>query len=357
MNRLLRNSRHGGLVLTGVLAVALTAPAYAGVLARSSSGPAYTGPEKSLPHNLANPKIKSGYHYTVGFMSPNASIVSLQAVINGAKAETKKLGGKFVLMDAGLDQSTQATQLNTLITEGVDAIMLYPVNPVALLPGIKAAAKKGIKIVMEDTPPTAGAALIPGTYTDILQGRDAAEYGIAQAAVKADPHGKFATLGLAIPVPLLQYGVQRVTFWSKKFGMTALGSINTTTDTASGAASAMSAILAKYPNVTTVYAYNDQAAEAAAATARADGKTNIKIWGENGEPVAIQDIQAGRLYGTFDSDFTSIGRLQAIAAYDLLTKQNLPLPKQVSVGGYAITKANAGSGNPLGAKGPLPNPA
>jgi ABC-type sugar transport system substrate-binding protein len=106
-----------------------------------------------------------------------------------------------------------------------------------------------------------------------------------------------------------------------------------------------------------VFAYNDQAAEAATATARADGKTNIKIWGDNGEPVAFDDIKAGRLYGTFDSDFTSIGRLQAIAAYDLLTKQHLPLPKQISVGGLAITKANDNNENPLGSKGPLPNPA
>jgi len=339
--------------LVGVFAV----PAYGSIAHLASAGPPYTGPEKNLPHNLANPKVKSGFHYTVGFMSPIASIVSLEAVINGARAETQKLGGKFILLDGQLNPNLQASQINQLITQGVNAIMLYPVNPAALLPGIKAAAKKGIKIVMEDTPPTAGAPLIPGTSTDVLQGRDAAEYGIAQAAAKADPHGSFVNLGLAVPVPLLQYGVQRDTYWAKKFGMKFLGTINTTTDTPAGAATAMSAILAKYPSGTTVFAYNDQAAEAASATARASGKSSVKVWGDNGEPVVIQDIEAGRVFGTFDSDFTSIGRIQAIATYDLLTKQNLPLPKQISVGGLAVTKANAGNANPLGAKGTLPPPA
>jgi ribose transport system substrate-binding protein len=363
MFRLLVGRRRGWLTLTvvmalsGVVAASATLAQAHGVASAAKSAVPYNGPEKNLPHNLANPKIKKGYKFTVGFMSPNASIASLSAVIAGARAEVKKLGGKFILEDGQLNPNMQATQINTLITQGVNAMMVYPVNPAALLPGIKAAAKKGIKIVTEDTPPTAGAALIPGTFTDVLQGRDAAEYGLAQAASKADAGGTFANLGLAVPVPLLQYGVQRDTFWAKKFGMKFAGTINTTTDTTSGAANAMSAIIAKYPKVTTVFAYNDQAAEAAAATARADGKTNIKIWGDNGEPVVMQDIKAGRVYGTFNSDFTSIGRIQAIAVYDLLTKQHLPLPKQISVGGLAVTSANVGSANPLGVKGPLPNPA
>lgn len=318
------------------------------------SGVAYTGPEKSLPHTLAPPKIKSGYHYKVGYMSPYAAIASLSAAINGARTETQKLGGTFILKDGGLNPNTQASQINELISQGVNAMMIYPVNPAALLPGIATARKKGIKIVMEDTPPLAGSPLIPGSSTDILQGRDTSEYGVAQAAAKADPSGQYVNLALAVPVPLLQYGVKRDTFWANKFGMKYLGFVNTPTDTPGGAATAMTSILSKYPKVTTVFAYNDQAAEAAASVARSSGKTNIKVWGNNGEPVVMKEIQAGRVYGTWNSDFTSIGRLQAIATYDLLTKQNLPLPKQVSVGGVAVTKDNVGSANPLGQNGPLP---
>ena len=155
-------------------------------------------------------------------------------------------------------------------------------------------------------------------------------------------------------MPLLQYGVKRDTYWANKFGMKYLGTVSTPTDTPSGAANAMTSILAKYPDATTVFAYNDQAAEAASSVARSSGKLNVKVWGDNGEPVAIQEIQAGRMYGTFNSDFTSIGRLQAIATYDLLTNQNLPLPKQISVGGVAVTKADANNADPLGVNGPLP---
>ena len=314
----------------------------------------YNGPEKKLPHTLAAPKIKKGFKYKLGYMSIYAAIPSLAAVNKGARDETKRLGGTFILKDGQLNPDKQASQINELISQHVDAIAVYPVNPAALLPGIKKARKAGIKIVMEDTPPIAGQPLIPGSSTNILQGRDTAEYSIAQGAAKADPKGKFVSLGLAIPVPLLQYGLKRGIYWAQKFGMKNLGTVNTSQDTANGAGAAMTTILAKYPDVTTVLAYNDQAAGAAASVARASGKTNVKVWGDNGEPVAIKQIQAGRVFGTYNSDFTSIGRLQAIAVYDLLTKQHLPLPKQVSVGGQAVTKANAGSVDPLGSKGPLP---
>jgi ribose transport system substrate-binding protein len=351
---------------TGAIVLSLGAVAYASSTASSKSSGSpkavtsaasslpYSGPEKKLPHTLKAPTKKAGFHYKVGFMSPNASIVSLQAVIKGARAETAKLGGTFILEDGQLNPNLQATQINQLIAQGVNAMMIYPVNPVALVPGIAAAKKAGIKIVEEDTPPIAGQPNSPGESMNVLQGRDAAEYGCAQAAAKAQPGGEFATLGLAVPVPLLTYGIQRVQYWSEKFGMKFLGDVDTTTDTPSGAAAAMTSILAKYPNVQVVYAYNDQAAEAAAAVARSSGDSQIKVIGNNGEPVAIQEIQAGDLWGTFDSDFTSIGRLMAIGTYDLLTKQNLPLPKQVSVGGVMVTKANAAHANPLGAKGPLP---
>jgi ribose transport system substrate-binding protein len=371
MIHLLRGAHRGWLALLAVLVMAFalsacgsssksTSSSAASASSTSSSGSSggvtnvpYTGPERSLPHNLAQPKIKAGYHFTVGYMSPYAAIPSLAAAIDGAKAEIQKLGGKFILEDGQLTPTLQATQIQQLISQHVNAMMVYPVNPATLGPGIAAARKAKIPIVMEDTPPIAGSPLIKGTYSDILQGRDAGEYAIAQAIAKAAPGASFVNLGLAVPVPLLQYGTKRGAYWATKFGMKDLGEVDTTTDTPGGASTAMNSILAKYPSVQVVFAYNDQAADAASAVARAAGK-NVKVVGDNGDPVAIKEIQAGRLFATFNSDFTSIGRLQAIATYDLLTHQNLPLPKQVSVGGLLITKANSANANPEGDNGVLP---
>src|SRR5712691_725276 len=339
--------------LVGALFAAV-AVSSAGTSARAAAPSAYNGPEKNLPYTLPAPKLESGFHYKVGFMSAYAAIPALARVIDANRAETQKLGGTFILKDAALSANTQATQLNELINAGVNAIELNPVNPQALFPGLAAARKKGIVIVTHDWPSVAGEHLLPGISTDLLNGRDAATFGIVQAAAKADPGGSYANLQLGLPIPVLQYTLTRMNYWAKRFGLKNLGTVSTTDDTAAGQGNAMTAILSKYPNVTTVLAYSDSAAAAAGSVARASGKANVKVWGNNGEPNVMKQIQAGRVYGTWNADFTSSGRLMAIAVYDLLTHQNLPLPKQIEPGGVVVTKANVGHANPLGVNGPLP---
>src|SRR5437899_2959701 len=164
----------------------LAAAAVSGTSGAGSSAPpsAYDGPEKNLPYTLAAPKLKSGFHYKVGFMTAYAAIPALARVIAANRAETQKLGGTFILKDAALSANTQATQLNELINAGVNAIELNPVNPQALSPGLAAARKKGIVIVTHDWPSVAGAQLPQGISTDLLNGRDAATFNIVQAAAK-----------------------------------------------------------------------------------------------------------------------------------------------------------------------------
>src|SRR5216683_8081978 len=114
--------------LVGALfaAVAVSGTSSAGTSARAAAPSAYNGPEKDLPYTLAAPKIKSGFHYKVGFMTAYAAIPALARVIDANRAETKKLGGTFILKDAALSPNTQATQLNELINAGVNAIELNP---------------------------------------------------------------------------------------------------------------------------------------------------------------------------------------------------------------------------------------
>src|SRR5438105_10949597 len=175
------------LVAALFTAVAVSGASSAGTSAHangssSAAAPlAYNGPEKNLPYTLPAPKLRSGFHYKVGFMTAYAAIPALARFIEANRAETHKLGGTFILKDAALSANTQATQLNELINAGVNAIELNPVNPQALSPGLAAARKKGIVIVTHDWPSVAGAQLPQGISTDLLNGRDAATFNIGQA--------------------------------------------------------------------------------------------------------------------------------------------------------------------------------
>jgi ABC-type sugar transport system substrate-binding protein len=307
----------------------------------------FDSPEAGLPATFPEPKVKPGFHYTVGYLSPNTSIGFLAAVAKGVKDQTEAFGGKVIAYDAQFNQDKQVSQFADLLAQKPDVIVAYPLLPPALASKVAQANKMGIPIVTNDTPPVAREPLAKGYATNVHQGLDISRYSIAKALAKDAPGAKYALLGVGLPVPSLKYAMQRSRYWNDKFGMKYMGEVDANDDTPTGGQQAMTALLAKYPDVDVVVAYNDTAAEAASSVARSSGKPDIKIAGDGGDATAVRLIRNGQLWGTYGPDEAGIGKQQAIAAYNLVTKQNLPLPKEIVItSGTMVTKANADSYTP-----------
>lgn len=306
----------------------------------AASAPPYNGPEAKLPSSYPAPTVKKGYSFTLGWLQPTDADPYVHSVAMAGKARTQALGGKFIQMNANLNVQTQVSQCNQLIARGVTAMEVYGVDANALTPCLKQAAAKGIKIVGEDTPPIPGQPLLPGYQSAVEQGQDRAHYLLAKSAASQHPGASFATIGTVLPVTLLQWGVQRSKYWGEKFGLKYLGDVDSQQDTPTGGQAAMRAILTKYPDVKIVFAYNDPAAEGAAAAARAENK-DVAVYGNSGDPAAIQMIAAGQLTGTVAVEPKAVGTQLVNGLYDELTKQHLPLPKQIALGSMVVTKANA----------------
>jgi ABC-type sugar transport system substrate-binding protein len=300
----------------------------------------YNGPESTLPHAYPTPTLKKGFSFTIGWSNPNGTEPSLNLEQQSAAQETKALGGKFIADDAAASINTQVDQVNQMLAQHVNGLVLYPNDPTSLTPQLKAAAAHKVPVTAVSTPGTAGAATLSGYDTNMIQGFDQGAYCTARAAAEAAPHSTFATIGFAAPIPALKYLVQRIQYWGEKDGLKFLGDVDVQTDTPSGAATAMSAILAKYPSVKDVLTWNDGTAEAASTTARSEGK-KINVTGENGDAPAIDMIKSGQLLATFEYNVRSLGKEEIIGLYDELTHQGLPLPKETAPLGTCITKANA----------------
>ncbi|MCW2984283.1 MAG: sugar transporter substrate-binding protein [Conexibacter sp.] len=355
------NRRRGAASLASVLAVvafagcgssgddsgASASPSTAAATTSAAPAVAFDSPESGLPATFPDPTPKAGFKYTVGYLSPNTSIGFLAAVANGVKQQTEKLGGKFIAYDAQFNQDKQVSQFGDLLAQKPDVIVAYPLLPTALAAKVAQAKKMGIPVVTNDTPPVAGEPLPDGYATNVHQGLDIARYSIAKALAKDAPGAKYALLGVGLPVPSLKYAMERSRYWGDKFGMRFAGEVDATDDTPTGGQQAMTAILAKYPDVDVVIAYNDTAAEAAVSVARSSGKPKIKIAGDGGDATAVRLIRSGQLWGTYGPDEAGIGRQQALAAYNLVTKQNLPLPKEIVIkSGTMVTKGNADNYTP-----------
>lgn len=308
----------------------------------------YDGPENGLPTAYPDPAKKPGPGFTVGFMNIFAAIPALKASQDAAEQEVARFGGKFIAKDDQLDVTMQVNHCNELIAQNVNAILLYPLDPKALQPCFKAAADKGIPVVVQNAPVAASDTLVETLTTDNIQGFDYNAYQRAKAVAQAAPGSSYVILGLAAPVAALNYFAERQRYWSDKFGLKFLGKIDAQTDNAAGAATATAGLLGKYPNVQSIFAYNDNAALAAVPTAKSSGKGSVRILGSNGQTAAIAAVKNGSLFGTTWVDFPAIGRNQARAAVTLLGDKTATLPKFVTTENKFVTKADADSVTPVG---------
>ncbi len=301
----------------------------------------YDGTDKGNFHTLAEPAIKPGTPFKVGFLNTNGGQPFLLAMQNAAAAEVRKLGGTFIALDASSDPQKQASQMNQLIAEKVNVIIGDPVVAAALTPGITAAKNAGIPFVAIGVPADETQPPLPGAATSISQGFDYSVYRTMKALAAQNPGATFATMGLSIPVDQLIFMLKRIQYWGEHFGLKFMGQVDTPNDNPTGFGPATSTILTKYPDVDLLITFNDQSAVAAATTIAASGK-QVKVGTPNSaQSIARDALKAGRLELVYRTPWEQQGVQSAIAAYDTLTKQNLPLPTFINVPGYLVTPGDA----------------
>jgi ribose transport system substrate-binding protein len=303
--------------------------------------PAYDGTDQGNFRTLADPTITSGVPFKVGFLNTNAGQPALLAMQNAAGAEVKKLGGSFIALDAASNPQTQASQLSQLISQGVNVIIGDPVVAKALAPGIAAAQKAGIPFVAIGVPPDETQSPLPGAVTAVSQGFDYTVYRTMKALASEHPGDSFATIGFALPVDQLVFMVNRMRYWGERFGLKFLGQVDTASDNPTGFGPAASTILTKYPNVQIIVTFNDESAIAAATTVATAGKKVAVATPNAAESATQAALAANKLDLVYRTPWEQQGVQSAIAAYDTVTKQGLPLPIFINVPGSIVTAKTA----------------
>ncbi|WP_373419987.1 D-xylose ABC transporter substrate-binding protein [Herbaspirillum sp. RV1423] len=105
-------------------------------------------------------------------------------------AAAEKLGAKVFVQSADANEARQISQIENLISRGVDVIVIVPFNATVLTNTIKEAKKAGIKVLSYDR-------LILNADVDAYISFDNEKVGEMQAegVVKAQPKGNFYLLG------------------------------------------------------------------------------------------------------------------------------------------------------------------
>jgi len=308
--------------------------------------PEYSGPEKGLPTEYTA-STKKASACTIGYQNIYGAISSLAAQQEAAEEKASELGCKLVALDDQLNPTTQVNNFNQLLAENVNAIVVYPIVPSALAPSLKQAEAAGIPVISDTTPPSLEEELPAGYVSRVTQGWDQAAYLRAKHVAEESPGAEFAILGLAAPVTSLEYLAERTKYWAEKFGLKFAGQIDAQEDNPAAASTAMSAIVGKYPDVGAVFAYNDNAAVAAATVAKSS-QSEVEICGGNGQKEAFQAIESGSMSCTVLVEFDTIGQQLVQGAYNSIAEPATKLPETIVPPVHLVDSETVGELTPIG---------
>lgn len=109
--------------------------------------------------------------------------------VRAMQAEAKKAGVKLLVQYANNDAGTQASQIENLLSQGVKALIVTPVDDKAVATSVKQAKQENVPVISYDIG-------IQGTPIDYEVIRDNPQVGVlqAEAALKFSPSGNFALI-------------------------------------------------------------------------------------------------------------------------------------------------------------------
>ncbi|HUJ69673.1 MAG TPA: substrate-binding domain-containing protein [Syntrophorhabdales bacterium] len=333
-----------------VLALALVG-AFAGssgvFAASAGSAPdlgGYTGPDAQyIIRQLPEPVVKPGYKFKVGYLQVFAGAKPLMTIQTECEKKIKALGGTLIAYDAGLDVQKQVSQMDQLISQKVDIIIAYPTTEAALTQGTATAKAAGIPVLFVNVPSNSLTPMDPNAQATVGMAFDLYGYTTMKYIAQKYPKGKVAFIAFGPPAENLIHIVGRAKYWAKQMGLNILGQAEALDASPGAAGVAAQAIIGKYPDVQIIITYNEYSAMAAASALKAAGKTGILVATMNaGDDIIAGGIRNGSALCAYRDPWERVANAVAIAAYDVLTKQDLPARRILFVGDLA-TKDNVDS--------------
>lgn len=243
----------------------------------------------------------------VGFSYPIQANSYLAAIGGAAEKTLKKSGFTMLGIDAQLDGNKQISDVETMITKKVVAMIIYPLDSKGLKPALDKAAAAGIKVITMNystddstkAPPAPALAQVQDAFTSQVLATERVDY-----LNKVLPNGgNVLYVGLGFPVAALEKHASlfAATLAKKGKKFTYLGRVDNPSDNSEGGRTATDAALIKYPKIDAIVAYNDPTALGAYAAVKAAGKAGkIKVIGLQMQPEVVTSIKNKEVSGSWD---------------------------------------------------------
>lgn len=296
MSRIFASTWFTGHNLRGLLAAGL-------LIVLAACGPAATPTPTPAPTE-AEPLV-------LGVAVSNLGVTFFQSFAEGAQSAADRLDVTLILEDAGDESAPQLEQLQSLIDQGVDALLINPVDTEAVVPLIEAANEAGIPVFTFDRS-AAGGEIVSHIASDNLAGGQMAGDYLAetlnQQGSVVEILGQSGTSaaeqrGAGFNEALSAYDEMEIVAqiradWSRE-----------------QAQEEFAAVLEEQTDIAGVFAHNDEMILGAIAAAQAAGRADdIQFIGFDAVEDAIAAIEAGDLLATVAQQPAEMGRISVETA-------------------------------------------
>ena len=231
----------------------------------------------------------------IGMTVPGLQFPFFVTMRNEAEKAAAKLGATIVFADAQNDSSKQASDVENLVAQGVQAILISPMTTDSLVPAIEAAVKAGIPVATVDRKANTDVVLVHVGADNVAGGRAAAKFIIDKLGNKGSVIELEGTPGASAATDR-KAGFDEV---MKKSKVKILVSETAEFNRAKGQ-NVMDSLIQKYPDFDAVFGANDEMIIGAVEALSAAGIKNKVTIGFDATPDAFAYMKEGKLNATID---------------------------------------------------------
>lgn len=287
---------------------------------------------------LSTPALAEGLK--IGFSQVTLQSPFYVQLKDGAEAAAKAGGDTLIFLDANGDVTKQNNDIQDLITQGVNAIIINPVNPDAVVPSLEAAAAAGIPVLTVDRSVNGGGVKAHIGRDNKAMGKMVGEAVVARLKADGVKNAKIIEI---------QGDAGGSVMMDRRDGFHAAieGTGNTIVEgpyaeyIRANAVTAMQDLLQANPDVKVVYAHNDDMALGALQVLKESGRTDVLVAGVDGLSEALKVMADGGPYvATALNDPAYLGDVTIQVAREVAAGK--PVPAFVDAGSKAVTKDNVG---------------
>lgn len=326
-------------IIVLLTAICMMLTIFAGCAAQTQSPGQSAAPEASQAAPSAEAPAAStgsaeGKHYTFGYTCMTMNNPFFIILEKSIRDKVEEKGDKLITMDPAMDVEKQINQIDDLITQGIDAIYLNPVDWEGIKPALVALDKAKIPIINFDTE------VKDMEYVTAYAGSDNKNAGFVcgEDLVKRFPNGGNIVI---LDSPTMNSVNDRIAGFmeaikDKGFKIVAQQDAKGDLQTAM---KLTDDILQANKDIVAIMGGNDPTALGALASCKAANRTDILIYGVDGSPEAKAEIASGgQFVGSGAQSPISIGIESVKLSYQILAGEKYE--KRVPVKTFLITKDN-----------------